>query len=195
MSRIRKQTAPTKIARRPAWIDDIDNQQRWNGRFIGILNRDYGDSDPAIFAILSNEKLAQVCAVKIRSYVDRQTTVWLYQERKARGAKVKRQFKIAIRGMKAATSLYKYGGNLEAAAFVEKLTLDLSGRQGRCKEAFSSTRHGRDRAHSTLSECRAFLESQLRRPVTYCNAREFGECRVIPARIAHSGDVRFEQVV
>jgi hypothetical protein len=37
----------------------------------------------------------------------------------------------------------------------------------RCELAFATKRHGRDRAHSILSECRSFLEERLGKSVTY----------------------------
>src|SRR4029077_8174347 len=167
MSKIGRQRAAIKVARVPGWIDDTGNQEEWNGRFIGILNRDYGNSDSTISVILGNEKLARICAVKIRSYVDKGVTVWLYEQRKARGAKHMKQLEIALAGMNAAISLYTDRGNQSAAKYVGTLAIELSGELGRCKEAYASKRHGRDRAHSILSECRSFLESNSGQSVTY----------------------------
>ena len=46
------------------------------------------------------------------------------------------------------------------------LAIELSGQLGRCKVAFGTKRHGRDRAHSALSECRSFLKSKLNHAIT-----------------------------
>ena len=165
MTKIGRQTADVKAE--PAWIEDVSNQEEWNARFIGILRRDYSSSDSAISAILSNERLSQSCAVKVRSYVDKRVTAWLYEQRKARGAKHKKQLELAIAGMNAAIGLYTNRGNQAAAMYLGGLAIELSGDLGRCKAAYATKRHGRDRAHSTLSECRSFLESTLGMPVTY----------------------------
>jgi hypothetical protein len=152
----------------PGWINDRANQEEWNGRFIRILNRDYGDTDSSISAMLRNEKLAQTCGVKIRSYVDKPVTVWLYRQRKARGAIRKKRLETAIVGLNAAIGLYVEKGDSAAATmYLDTLATELSRQLRRCKEAYATKRHGRDRAHSTLSECRSFLESKLGRPVTY----------------------------
>jgi hypothetical protein len=167
MSKIGRQTAAVKVARLPAWISDSTDQKQWNGRFIGILNRDYRNSDTAISAILNNEKLAQICAVKIRSYVDKRVTTCLNEQRKARGAKHKQKLEIAVAGLNEAIDLYMERSNRTKAVHLGTVALELSAELERCKEAYATKRHGRDRAHSILSECCAFLESKLGRPVNY----------------------------
>jgi hypothetical protein len=77
----------------PGWIRDKENQRKWNGRFIEILNKYYLNSDAAISAILADERLSQVCATKIRSYVDKGVTNWWYGQSKAQGAKYKKTLK------------------------------------------------------------------------------------------------------
>lgn len=166
MSKIARQTTAQKVAPIPGWMNDKGNQRDWNGRFIQILIRDYKDSDSTISAILSTDKLTQICSVKIRSYVDRNVTVYLYDQRKARGAKHRKQLEIAIVGLNAALELYSDRDNQPAAMYLGTMALELSAELGRCKEAYATKRHGRDRAHSTLSECRTFLESRLGQPVT-----------------------------
>ena len=108
-----------------------------------------------------------MCAVKVRSYIDKQTTAWLYGQRKVRGAEQKKQLEIAVAGMNAAIALYTDRGNQEVAKYLGNLAIELSRALGRCKTAFATKRHGRDRAHSILSECQSFLESALRRSVAY----------------------------
>jgi hypothetical protein len=164
--KIERQTPTGKVAPLPGWVRDVSNQKEWNERFIAVLNTNYESSDPTVAAILGDTKLAQMCAVKIRSYIDKQTTLWLYGQRKARGAERKKQLEIAVAGMKAAIALYTDRGNQEVVKFLGDLTIELSAALGRCKTAFATKRHGRDRAHSVLSECHAFLESQLGQSVT-----------------------------
>jgi hypothetical protein len=135
--------------------------------FIAVLDRDYGSLDPTVSAILGNEKLAQMCGVKIRSYIDKETTAWIYGQRKARGAVHTKRLESAITGLNAAIALYTTRGNHAAAMYLGSLAIELSGELGRCNTAFATKRHGRDRAHSILSECHSFLESELRRAVTY----------------------------
>jgi hypothetical protein len=167
MTKARRHIRSTEVGRAPAWINDTANQAEWNRRFMSLLKRDYENLDPDISAILSNEKVAQECAVKIRSYVDKEATVWLYGERKARGAKYKRRLEIAIAGMHVAIGLYTDQGNQAAATYLRGLGIELLGQLERCKSAFETKRHGRDRAHSTLSECSSYLEERLGKSVTY----------------------------
>jgi hypothetical protein len=167
MVKIRGRTAAAKVRGKPAWIGDTANQKQWNDRFIAILKRDYKSSDSTVAAILGNERLAQKCATRVRSYVDKRATAWLYAQRKARGAARTRQLKIALAGLNAAIDFYTERGNQANANYLGGLTKDLSEVFERCKAAYATKRHGRDRAHSTLSECHFFLESELRRPVTY----------------------------
>jgi hypothetical protein len=167
MAKIGRQSASVKVGRMPTWINDTADQAQWEARFIGILKRDYGNSDSTISAILRNEELVRICAVKIRSYVDKEATSWLYKQRKARGAEYKRQFEIAIAGMYAAIVLYTDQGNQAAAMYLRTLGIELLGQLEHCEAAFATKRHGRDRAHSTLSECHLFLEAVLGQAVTF----------------------------
>lgn len=163
----RNRPGASKVAHMPDWVEDVFDQKEWNGRFIKILSRDYTNLDSIIAAILTDDRLSQICAVKIRSYVDKRFTIWWYEQRKVRGAKTKEHLKIAIAGLNAAVSLYKDQGKQAAATYLGNIALDLSGALGRWKEAYSTKRHGRDRAHSILHETRSFLESRLNRTVTY----------------------------
>ncbi len=167
MSETKRRTATTRVVPLPGWIKDKANQEEWIARFIRILKRDYSNLDSTISAILSNEELARACATKIRSYLDKAVTVYLYKQRKARGATEKKQLEIAIAGMNAAAGLYTERGNQAEAMHLGTLAIELSAELGRCKTAFATKRHGRDRAHSTLRECQLFLESHLQRAVTH----------------------------
>jgi hypothetical protein len=166
MIKVGRRTGTVKGTRMPGWIDEKDDQRKWNGQFIRILKRDYRSSDSAIFAILSNKRLSQICATKIRSYVDKGVTIWWYKQSKARGAKYKKQLGIAIGGLRAAIVLCRHRGNREPAS-LGMLANEFSLALGRCKQAFATKRHGRDRDHSFLFECHSFLQTKLRQPVTY----------------------------
>ena len=165
MSKIIRKNANAKTTSVPSWIEDKDDQAEWNGRFVEILSRDYKNLDPAISTILRDEKLPQICAVKIRSYVDKRVTISFYEQRKVRGYKHRKRLEIAIAGMNAAVSLSKDRGNQAAALYFATIALEYSAELGRCKDAYATKRHGRDRAHSILSECRSFLELKLGQPV------------------------------
>ena len=158
--------AAVKGARIPAWTQDTANQSRWNDQFIGILKRDYVNSDVAISAILRDGRLSQLCATKIRSYVDKDVTAWLYEQRKARGAELKKQLEIAIAGLRAAIGLCMNRGK-EFALPLGKLADEFSQQLERCKQAFATKRHGRDRDHAILYECESFLQAELKQPLTY----------------------------
>jgi hypothetical protein len=151
----------------PTWFCDRKNQREWDSRFIGLLKRDYLNLDAVISTILKDERLSLVCAMNIRSYVDKGVTTWIYEQRKARGAKHKKQLEIAIAGLRAAVGLSMNRGNQELTSHLGMLADEFSRELGRCKEAFATKRHGRDRAHSILYQCQLFLESQLAQPVTF----------------------------
>ena len=162
-----RKTRGIKGARVPAWIQDKADQSRWNDRFTGILKRDYLNSDAAIPSILSDKRLAQLCATKIRSYVDKDVSAWSYEQRKARGAKVKKQLEVAVAGLRAAIGLCMDGDKKELLLPLGMLADEFSQQLGRCKQAFAAKRHGRDRDHAILHECHSFLQKELGSPVTY----------------------------
>lgn len=167
MTGTKRRTGTISGARMPSWITDKKDQRKWNGQFIRILRKDYLNLDSAISAILGNERLSQICATKIRSYVDKGVTIWWYYQSKARGAKYKEQLKIAIGGLRAAIILCAIRGNQESASSLGMLADEFSRALGRCKQAFATKRHGRNRDHSFLLECHSFLQTELRQPVTY----------------------------
>jgi hypothetical protein len=167
MANTGKQAGAVRNIRVPSWIHDKENQRKWNGRFIEILKKYYLNSDPAISAILANERLSQVCATKIRSYVDKEVTKWWYALSKARGAKYKEKLKTAIGGLHAANDLCVIRGKQELASSLVILADEFSRELGRCKQAFATKRHGRDRDHSFLFECQSLLRKKLGRSISY----------------------------
>jgi len=167
MTKARRRTKSVRGARMPSWKTDKENQRTWNGQFIRILKRDYLNSDSAISAILGNGELSGMCATKIRSYVDKGITKWWYGQSKARGAKYKEKLEIAISGLRAAKDLCQFRDNQELASSLGMLADDFSQILGRCKKAFATKPHGRDRDHSFLLECQSFLQAKLGRRVTY----------------------------
>ena len=151
----------------PAWSQDTANQARWNEQFIAILKRDYGNSDAAISAILRDALLSQHCATKIRDYVDKDVSACLYEQRKARGAKLKKQLQTAVEGLRAAVDLCADLGKQESVEHHGKLVDEISQALGRCEQAFATKQHGRDRDHGILLECHSFLEKKLGQPLTF----------------------------
>jgi len=162
-----RRTRAVKGARIPAWIRDKANQNRWNNQFTRILKRDYMNSDVAISTILRDERLSQLCATKIRSYVDKDLTACLYEQRKARGAKHKKQLEIAITGLRTAIGLCTNRGKQEFVLPLGMLADEFSQELGRCKQAFATKRHGRDRDQAILFECHSFLQAEMKQPLTY----------------------------
>lgn len=158
--------SPVPSAQKPSWVSDKGDQRKWNSQFIGILDRDYANSDATISAILRNKRLSERCATRVRSYVDRRGTLWLNGQTKARGIRHRKRLKIAIAGLRETTDLLMDRGNEGWAALLGVLADEFSEELGRCKQAFGTKRRGRDRDHSILYECHSFLESELRRPVT-----------------------------
>lgn len=148
------------------WIADPADHRKWIRKFVEILKY-YTDGDATISAILKDERLSQVCATRIRAYVDKDVTRRLNAERRSRGAKTQKQLKTAIEGFKAAIDILIDRGDLESTKILVKLQNDFSQALNRSKQAFALKRHGRDRAHSILSECQAFLEARLSQRVTY----------------------------
>jgi hypothetical protein len=124
------------------------------------------NADAVISAILSNERLSQLCATRIRFYLDKGVTLFLNKQRKVRGVHHKKKLEIAIAGLGAAVDLRTNRGDQESVSQLVTFRDEFSRELGLCKEAFATKRHGRDRAHSILFECRSFLESKLGRSVT-----------------------------
>jgi hypothetical protein len=153
--------------KRPTKHDADPRIPAWDERFIDVLKRDYQNLDGAIAAILKNEPLVRMCAVKMSTYIDKDVSNRLYKERKARGAKHKKSLEIAIAGLKEAISLYRERGRQKEAVYLGCLAAELSGELGRSKEAFGTKRHGRDRSHLILYDCKLFLESVLGHRITY----------------------------
>jgi hypothetical protein len=83
-----------------------DHASAWNDRFLKILKRDYRNLDAAVASILRNARVAQICAMLIRAYIDKGVTDWLYKDRKIRGDKYKKRLDAAIAGINEAISLY-----------------------------------------------------------------------------------------
>lgn len=151
----------------PSWKTDKKNQRIWNGQFISILKRDYSNSDTAISAILGNERLSNICATKIRGYVDKGVTKWWYEQSQRRGAKYKELLENAIGGLHAAIVLCQFRNIQEPMTTLGMLADKFSLHLGQCKKAFATKRHGRDRDHSFLFECHSFLQAELGQPITY----------------------------
>jgi hypothetical protein len=140
---------------------------RWDDRFIDILKRDYITLDSVVVTISKNESMARICADKIRSYVDKDISDRLYKARKMRGAEHKKRLETAIAGINEAIGLYRDLGRQTETVYLSTLAVELAAQLGKCKEAYGTKRHGRDRSHLGLYDCQLFLESALRRRITY----------------------------
>jgi hypothetical protein len=151
----------------PTKDENTAGTPRWDDRFIAILERDYISLDSVIAAIVKNEPLVRMCAVKIRSYVDKDISDRLYKARKTRGAEHKKRLETAIAGINEAIGLYRDLGRETETLYLSTLAVELAAQLGRCKEAYGTKRHGRDRSHLGLYDCQLFLESALRRKITY----------------------------
>jgi hypothetical protein len=166
MNQTKRRTGTARVTPVPNWISDKENQRIWNDRFIRILERDYVDLDTTICAVLSNERLSNLCATQIRTYVDRDVTLALNEQRKARGIELKLRIETAIARLQAASEFDRGQGDNEAAVQSTTRVDELSRVLGRFKVAFGTKRLGRDRDHSVLYYFRRFLESQLQQSVT-----------------------------
>ena len=167
MAKTRRRTGSVSGATKPSWIRDNEDQKEWKTKFLRILKETYADLDPAIGAILADERLAQVCATKIRGYVDKDCTNWWYRDIKARGASRKKQLEKAIAGLNIAVDLYSEAGDRAAAQELGARAIQLSTVLGRTKQAYATKTHGRDRDHSFLLNLQSFLKTELGQRVTY----------------------------
>jgi hypothetical protein len=153
--------------KRPMKSDNNALIPAWDDRFIAILKRDYIKLDDVIVTILKNELLARMCAVKISTYVDKDVSDWLYKTRKIRGAQHQKSLETAITGINEAIGLYRDRGRQAEAMYLSTFALELSAQLGMRKEAYGTKKHGRDRSHLILYDCKVFLEWALRHRITY----------------------------
>ena len=160
MTQQRRAKPRRQIARKPSWIADVENQQRWTLEFAEKL-RDIEKSDAAIPIILGNHHVLRHCSAQIRLYSDLGVTAYLRQERERRGRKQVATLKAAIKGIMEAVEFYTEFGNQTAASQLEYYKRDLSEKLQRSKQAYSSKRHGRDRDHTILVRLQGFLEKHV----------------------------------
>jgi hypothetical protein len=154
-------TKAARIAGVRRWISDKDNQRQWNQRFKKILREYYEGSDSTISAILSDDHLSELVGMQIRMYVDPDVTLFLNEEKKARGIKKKNQLETAIAGLRAARDIETELCNKDLASELDLLADKYSQALHRCKPAFGTKRRGRDRDQSMLCQVQNFLESAL----------------------------------
>jgi hypothetical protein len=149
-----------RIARKPPWIADVENQKRWTLEFAEKL-REIEESDAAIPAILGNQHVLRHCAAQVRFYTDLTFTAYMRQDRKRRGKKQVARLKAAIKGMVAATEFYTEFGDQAAASQLDSYKHDLSEKLQRSRRAFSSKHLGRDHDHTILVRLQEFLWKQM----------------------------------
>jgi hypothetical protein len=118
----------------PTKDENTAGTPRWDDRFIAILKRDYISLDSVIAAMVKNEPLVRMCAVKISNYVDKDVSDWLYKTRKIRGAKHKKRLEIATAGVNEAIDLYRERGRQAEAVYLSTLALELSAKLGMSKK-------------------------------------------------------------
>ena len=159
-------TKAARIAGVRRWISDKDNQREWNQRFNEILRGYYEGLDFSISAILGDDQLSKRVATRIRAHVDPDVTLFLNEEKKARGIKKKNQLETAIAGLRAARDIETELCNKDLASELVLLADKYSQALQRCKPAFGTKRRGRDRDQSMLCLFQNFLESKLQHPVT-----------------------------
>lgn len=149
-----------RITRKPAWVDDVENQQHWTAEFAEKL-REIQKSDATIAAILADDRVLLQCATQVRLYGDLAVTAYFYQERQRRGRKQGARLKAGIKGFAEAIEFYAEFGNQAAVTHLEFYKSDLSAKLQRSKQAYSNKRHGRDRDHTILVRLQGFLEKQV----------------------------------
>jgi hypothetical protein len=163
-SQSQKRKASRRVAP-AAWLRNPDEQKEWTASFLRAL-KTYAHSDPVISTILQNPQARETCAVKIRTYVDKGVTAWLYQERNDRKMSHKKLLKSAIEGLRAAAKLQQE----RDGAVAQKLGEMASGFSETLKhltEIYETKRHGVGRSHGTLRECQIYLQEILNRHITY----------------------------
>jgi hypothetical protein len=160
MTRKRPTKPRNQIARKPSWIADVQNQNRWTRDFAKRL-QEIKQSDATISAICGNHQVLRHCAAQVRLYADLAVTTYLRQERNRRGKKQVARLKAAIKGIGEAVEFYLEFGNDAAASQLDSYKRDLSEKLQRGKQAYSSKRHGRDRDHTILVRLQVFLERHV----------------------------------
>ena len=160
MTRKRPTKPRNQVARKPSWIADVQNQNRWTQEFAKRL-REIKQSDATISAICGNHQVLRHCAAQVRLYTDLTVTTYLRQERNRRGKKQVARLKAAIKGIGEAMEFYVEFGNQAAASQLDCYKRDLSEKLQRGKQAYSSKRHGRDRDHTILVRLQVFLERHV----------------------------------
>lgn len=167
MAKTGRRTRATRRTGIATWISDKENQRKWNDQFRATLKRNYENLDPVIPTILSDDGLTELCATRIRSYVDKDVTHRLNEQTKSRGVNHRKRLETVVAGLRAVSDPSINRGNQKLAADFDTRADQYSQELGRCRQAFATKRRGRDRDHGILDECRSFLEKRLRQPVTH----------------------------
>jgi hypothetical protein len=138
----------------------VENQQRWTAEFAAKL-REVEKTDATISAILRDDWVVRQCATQVRLYADTTVSAYFYRDRQRRGKRQVAALKTAIKGIAVAAAFYADFGNQSAETQLKSYQADLSAILHRCKQAYSSKRHGRDRDHTILVRLQGFLEKQV----------------------------------
>ena len=146
-----------RIARKPLWIADVEDQRARTMKFAKKL-REIEKVDPAITVILRNERILRDCAAQVRLYGDLAVTAHVRRERERRGRQQVARLNSAIKGITEAMEFYAEFGDRTATSQLQQYRQDLAEKLQRSKQAYSSKRHGRDRDHTILIRLQTFLE-------------------------------------
>ena len=162
MNKKRAVKSRARIVPKPAWVDDVGDQNQWIAKFRKKLH-EISKTDATITAILANERVLHQCAIQLRLYGDLDVTAYFYQDRHRRGKRQVARLKAAIKGLAEAIEFYKEFRNQAATSQLKYYKSDLSAILQRSKLAYSSKRHGRDRDHTILMRLWEFLQKELGR--------------------------------
>jgi len=128
-------------------------------RFILILNRDFRD-DETCRHIGADRETAVSVGKMMWSYVEKEFTRELNEERRARVGTYWASVVTAIAGLEAAAALKKARDPQRAAKWLEDAQEFRSEQQG-AEKLLDTKRHGRERDHGILYSIRQTLEAHL----------------------------------
>lgn len=132
----------------------LDDQEAWTKRFLQNLKHD-AEADPVLAVLVRNPDLAMFFAVKIRRYVEPDITNWLYRDKKDRERQHVGKLNTIIGGLKEQKEIEvsRWISDSDTGLRLQNYAAELEN----SKTAFSTKRHGRDRAQFILYECYCFL--------------------------------------
>ena len=146
--------------------DQDFDQKSWNDRLIKTLRANH-KGDTMIESLIRNDKLCRTLGGLLRFYVDKKFTDGMYHARKSRGAEHQQKLVTARIGLETAVQLLAEAREYGRAVSLIPLIEHFSAQMGRLKEAYSTKRLGRDRAHFILYACQVVGEAGLKRSISF----------------------------